>query len=144
MTFFVSCYEDWLYDFAYDFIDDWINDNCSPDSFVPTDGFEDQDEWEDFVRDDIKQCLESNINGSILKQEFSDRVGKNLALNLSDSDYSLALENTIDNCIWNLSIPVRVFDDGPGLSLRNHEGFIDEIAIVERMFSDYSCEQFAV
>ncbi len=141
---FVSRYEDWLYDFAYDFIDDWINDNCSPDSFVPTDGFEDQDEWEDFVRDDIKQCLESNINGSILKQEFSDRVGKNLALNLSDSDYSLALENAIDNCIWNLSIPVRVFDDGPGLSLRNHEGFIDEIAIVERMFSDYSCEQFAV
>ena len=132
--------EDWLCDFTYDFIDDWIDENCPPNSYEPIEYYADQNEWEDFVRDEIKTYVGSNINPLTLRQKFSDCVGENLAGNLGDSDYGFALENAVNDCVWNLSIPVRFFDDESGFSSGSREGLSDGIAIVERMFSDYSCE----
>ena len=132
--------KEWLAEFAYDFVDDWVTDNCSQDSYIPTSGFADEEEWDDFVRNDIKESINLNIGENIIKQAFPEHVSEVLADHLDDSDYKYALENAIDNCIWGLTIPQYLDDDDPMPSLNSNTGISGEVAIVEGMFSGYSLD----
>lgn len=128
---------EWLSDYAVDYIDEWINDNCSPDTYIQAEALEDDEEWEDFIRDCIRADVKLALDENSLEDAYRDCLCDELADCLKHSDYVCEFENALDTCILNISIPVRDFDS---VTPRSSNSLLDrsrEIQLVERLFDGY-------
>ena len=111
--------------------------NCSPDAYIQAEALDDDEEWEDFVRDCIRGDVKLALDENSLEDAYRDCLCDELADCLKRSDYVCEFENALDTCILNISIPVRDFDS---VTPRSSNSLLDrsrEIQLVERLFDGY-------
>lgn len=128
---------DWFCDYVTDYFDDNYEyerdlDICK--RYGPCD--EDED-WENLVRNEIEKQLKSEFTESTLKEYFVEYLDADIANIFLAENYSDEMDDAIDNYIWNLDIPDQesVFEPYGKSAQPSDEAH--ESLIVEKLFNEY-------
>lgn len=133
--------EEWLCDYAVEYLDDWCHFNYFNDLHKRISPCNDPEEWDCQVRDEAERRLKDDFNKGFLKEIFAERMGDEIADLLTPNCYSVELDNAIDNCICNLSIPDQESVFEPYCSPIQLTDRTRERLMAEKLFSDYCSEE---
>lgn len=128
---------DWFCDYATDYFDDNFEYEHCLEICKRLGPFDDEDEWENLVRDETEKQLKSEFTETTIKEHFVEYLDADIANILLFESYSEEMDDAIDNYSWNLDIPDQesVFEPYSKSSQPSDEAH--ENMIVEKLFNDY-------
>ncbi len=128
---------DWFCDYVTDYYEDNFDYEHSLDICKRFGPFDDEDEWENLVRNEIEKQLKSEFTETALKKHFVDYIDADIANIFLAESYSEEMDDAIDNYIWNLDIPDQESIFEPYSKSTQPSDEAHESLIVEKLFKDY-------
>ena len=131
---------DWFCDYATDYFEDNFEYEHSLEICKRLGPFDDEDEWENLVRNEAEKQLKSEFSETIVKEQFVDFLDADIANILLVENYGEEMDDAIDNYIWNLDIPDQESVFEPYRKSVQPSDEAHEYLIVEKLFNDYRLE----
>lgn len=128
---------DWFCDYAIDYFDDNFEYEHSIDICKRFGPFDDEEDWENLIRNEIEKQLKTEFDETTLKEHFIDYLDADIASILLVENYSEEMDDAIDNYIWNLDIPDQESIFKPYSNPVQPSDEAHEYLIVEKLFNDY-------
>lgn len=128
---------DWFCDYVVDYFEDNFEYEHSLDVCMRYGPRDDEEEWDNLVRNEIEKQLKSEFDETTLKEHFIDYLDVDIASILLVENYSEEMDDAIDNYIWNLDIPDQESIFKPYSKPVQPSDETHENLIVEKLFNDY-------
>ena len=128
---------DWFCDYVTDYYEDNFDYEHSLDMCKRFGPFDDEDEWENLVRNEIEKQLKSEFTETALKEHFVDYLDADIANIFLAENYSEEMDDAIDTYIWYLGIPDQESVFEPYRKSAQPSNEAHESLIVEKLFKDY-------
>ena len=129
--------KDWFCDYAIDYFDDNFDYEHSIGICKRFGPFDDEDDWENLIRNEIEKQLKTEFDETTIKEHFIDYLDADIASILLVENYSEEMDDAIDNYIWNLDIPDQESIFEPYSKLVQPSDETHENLIVEKLFNEY-------
>lgn len=128
---------DWFSDYVVDYIEDNFEYEHSLDVCMRYGPRDDEEEWDNLVRNEIEKQLKTEFDETTLKEHFIDYLDADIASILHVENYSEEMDDAIDNYIWNLDIPDQESVFEPYSKSGQPSDEAHESLIVEKLFNEY-------
>lgn len=131
----------WFCDYVVDYFEDNFEYEHSLDVCMRYGLRDDEEEWDNLVRNEIEKQLKTEFDETTLKEHFIDYLDADIASILLVENYSEEMDDAIDNYIWNLDIPDQESVFEPYSKSGQPSDEAHESLIIEKLFNDYRLEQ---
>ena len=128
---------EWFCDYAIDYFDDNFEYEYSLDACIRYGPCDDEEEWDNLVRNETEKQLKSEFTEIALKEHFVDYLDVDIAIIFLAENYSEEMDDAIDNYIWNLDIPDQESVFEPYSKSAQPSDEVHESLMVEKLFNDY-------
>ena len=128
---------EWFCDYAIDYFDDNFEYEYSLDACIRYGPCDDEEEWDNLVRNETEKQLKSEFTEMALKEHFVDYLDVDIAIIFLAENYSEEMDDAIDNYIWNLDIPDQESVFEPYSKSAQPSDEVHESLMVEKLFNDY-------
>lgn len=128
---------DWFCDYAIDYFDDNFDYEHSIDISKRFGPFDDEEDWQNLIRNEIEKQLKTEFDETTLKEHFIDYLDADIASILLVENYSGEMDDAIDNYIWNIDIPDQESIFEPYSKPVQPSDETHENLIVEKLFNEY-------
>lgn len=128
---------DWFCDYVTEYFEDNFDYEHSLDMCKRFGPFDDEDEWENLVRNEIEKQLKSEFTETALKEHFVDYLDVDIANIFLAENYSEEMDDAIDTYIWYIGIPDQESVFEPYSKSAQPSKETHEYLIVEKLFNGY-------
>ena len=127
---------EWFCGYAIDYFDDSFEYEHSLDVCMRYGPCDNEEEWDNLVRNEAEKQLKSEFTETTLKECFVDYLGTDIAGILLAENYCEEMDDAIDNYIWILDIPDQESIFEPYSKPVQPPDETHENLIVEKLFNE--------